>query len=81
MKIDILIKGLTNRIVTIENLTEIKIKQNLPIDLFPEYENFPLENIKELSLGLLEYKFISNTDIVIVKGEDLKSIIIKKENK
>lgn len=80
MKIEILIKGLTNRITTIENLTHIQIKNNLLIEDLTTYKDFPLENIKELSLGLLEYKFISDTNIVIVKGEDLKAIIITNQD-
>ncbi|KXT65067.1 hypothetical protein [Streptococcus sp. DD04] len=80
MKIEILIKGLTNRITTIDNLTKIQIKNNLPIEELVSYEDFPLDSIKELSLGLLEYKFISDTNIVIVKGEDLKAIIITNQD-
>lgn len=80
MKIEILIKGLTNRITIIENLTHIQIKNNLLIEDLTTYEDFPLENIKELSLGLLEYKFISDKNIVIVKGEDLKAIIITNQD-
>lgn len=80
MKIEILIKGLTNRITTIDNLTKIQIKNNLLIEDLTTYEDFPLENIKELSLGLLEYKFISDKNIIIVKGEDLKAIIITNQD-
>lgn len=80
MRIEILIKGLTNRITTIENLTQIQIKNNLLIEDLTTYEDFPLENIKELSLGLLEYKFISDKNIIIVKGEDLKAIIITNQD-
>ncbi|KXT63255.1 hypothetical protein [Streptococcus gallolyticus] len=71
MDLQLLIKGLPSKPIKLTEVTDIFIKKS-PSD---KLNRLPLDDAKQLQLNYQEYKFINKDTVVIVKGEDLKTII------
>lgn len=71
MNLQLLIKGLSNKSIKLTKVTDIFIKKSSNDELIP----LPLDEIQRLQLNYQEYKFINEDTVVIVKGEDLKTIV------
>lgn len=71
MDLQLLIKGLPSKPIKLTEVTDIFIKKS-PSD---KLNRLPLDDAKQLQLNYQEYKFINKDTVVIVKEEDLKTII------
>lgn len=72
MNITLNIKGQTNRATILTNVVSISIKEIADFS----FTDFPLEKIEELHLDYQEYRFLCDSELLIVRGEDLKAIHI-----
>ncbi|MCO7177426.1 hypothetical protein [Streptococcus gallolyticus] len=71
MDLQLLIKGLPNKPIKLTKVTDIFIKKSSNDELV----RLPLDETQQLQLNYQEYKFINKDTVVIVKGEDLKTIV------
>ena len=71
MDLQLLIKGLPNKPIKLTKVTDIFIKKSSNDELV----RLPLNETQQLQLNYQEYKFINKDTVVIVKGEDLKTIV------
>lgn len=71
MDLQLLIKGLPNKPIKLTKVTGIFIKKSSNDELV----RLPLDETQQLQLNYQEYKFINKDTVVIVKGEDLKTIV------
>lgn len=70
MDLTILIKGLTNKPIQLKQVSKIEIKEK------SDFSELTLSKVSNLTLDALEYRFTSEDTLLIVKGEELKSILI-----
>lgn len=71
MDLQLLIKGLPSKPIKLTEVTDIFIKKS-PSD---KLNRLSLDDAKQLQLNYQEYKFINKDTVVIVKAENLKTII------
>lgn len=71
MDLQLLIKGLPSKPIKLTEVTDIFIKKSSNDELV----RLPLDETQQLQLNYQEYKFINKDTVVIVKGEDLKTIV------
>ncbi|WP_105136601.1 hypothetical protein [Streptococcus suis] len=70
MNLTILIKGLTNKPIQLKQVSKIEIKEK------SDFSELNLSEVHNLALDALEYRFTSDETLLVVKGEELKSILV-----